>query len=630
MHADPGGPSDPAFVPFEAEGVEQSIPARFDAQATRHPDRRALAGVDRRLTYRELDRLTNRLARAIVARLGEGEEPVALLLPQGVLVVVAILAALKAGKIYVVLDPELPDARMAELLGDSQARLIVTAGSHLERARGLAREGQHVLDGDALDAAGSDAPLALSISADRGALILYTSGSTGRPKGVLHDHRNVLVETRTFTNAVRISPRDRLALAHSCAFSASVRSLFPALLNGATLFVYDLVTQGLPALARGLRADGITIWHTLATTFRRTCDALPPGATIPKLRVLRLGGEPINQDDVARYQKYCPPDCVLLHAMGPTETFVMRMSVVPRDWRGAGNVPLGQAIPDKEVLLLDEAGAEVAPGQIGEIAVRSNYLAVGYWRRPDLTQQAFRRDPRGGSERIYLTGDMGMMRPEGCLVHMGRKDFQVKIRGHRVEVGEVEVALLGLPSIKGAIVHARPGADGEARLVAYVILAPGAAPIVSQLRRALSQALPDYMVPSAFVFLETFPLLPTGKVDRRALPEPDTSRPHLDAPEVAPRTPIETQLAGLWADVLGVERVGIHDPFLDLGGNSLLAMRLLAGVVETFGAELSVQTLLNTPTVASMAEAIVQRLVEQAEPATIAQLLAELGQVRRE
>ncbi len=159
MHADPDGPSDPAFVPFEAEAVEQSIPVRFDAQATRHPDRLALAGVDRRLTYRELDRLTNRLARAIVALLGEGEEPVALLLPQGVFVVVAIFAALKAGKIYVVLDPELPDARMAELLGDSQARLIVTAGSDLERARGLAREGQHVLDGDALDAAGVPTPL---------------------------------------------------------------------------------------------------------------------------------------------------------------------------------------------------------------------------------------------------------------------------------------------------------------------------------------------------------------------------------------------------------------------------------------------------------------------------------------
>ena len=629
MTSEPGRPAAEAFVTFEAADVEGSIPARFAAQVARHADRLALAGVDGRFTYAELDRATDGIARDVLARLGDGEEPVALLMPQGVLVVVAIVAALKAGKIYVVLDPDLPDARLADLLEDSQAGLIVTAGPHLAQARRLARDGQHVLDCEAV-AAGSAPrePVRLPLTPDRGALILYTSGSTGRPKGVLHNHRNLLTETRTFTNAARIGPADRLALAHSCGFAASVRSLYPALLNGAALFVYDAVTQGMPALARGLGADGITIWHTLATTFRRVCDALPPGGVLPALRLLRLGGEPINQEDVARYRRHCPAECVLLHAMGPTETLVMRVFFVPRDWRGAGNVPVGHAVPDKEVLLLDEAGREVGPGEIGEIAVRSRYLAVGYWRRPELTREAFQTDPGGGPERVYFTGDLGMMAPDGCLVHMGRKDFQVKIRGHRVEVGETEVALLGIASIKDAIVHARAGEGGEVRLVAYLIAAPRATPTVSEIRRTLAAALPEYMVPSAFVFLEAFPLLHNGKVDRRALPAPGPGRPALDAPDTPPRTPVEARLATLWAEVHGLEHVGIHDLFLDLGGNSLLAIHLLARVVETFRAELSIPALLAAPTVTRMAEAIVLRLAEQADPATLSRLLGEIDTLR--
>ena len=610
------------FAEFPAADVESSIPARFAAIVARHGARLALAGGGHRFTYAELARRTGVLADALLARLDDREEAVALLLPQGVHVVIAVLAALTAGKIYVVLDPDVPDARLADILDDSQARFVVSTGPFLAQARRLAGEDRAVLDMEAV-ADGAPAPRRPALGPDRGALILYTSGSTGRPKGVLHDHRNILAETRTFANTARIGPGDRFALAHSCSFAASVRSLYPALLDGATLFVYDPITNGIASLARGLVDDGITIWHTLATTFRRACDLLPPDAVLPTLRLLRLGGEPINQDDVARYRTRCPAGCMLLHAMGPTETLVMRMYAVPRDWQGAGNVPIGHAVADKEVLLLDDSGHEVPPGEIGEIAVRSRYLAVGYWRRPDLTAQAFQPDPRGGPARIYRTGDLGVMLPGDVLVHRGRKDFQVKIRGHRVEVAEVEVALQGHPAVKSAVVHARPGEDGEARLVAYLVAMPGEPPTVSELRRTVARGLPEYMVPSAFVFLDTFPLLHNGKVNRRALPAPGGERPALDAPYVAPRTPIEARLAELWGDVLGLEQVGVHDPFLDLGGNSLAATALLARVGETLGVELPVAALLAAPTIAAMAEAIVRDLVERADSATLARLLAD-------
>jgi len=336
--------------------------------------------------------------------------------------------------------------------------------------------------------------------------------------------------------------------------------VYSALLNGAALFPYDLAVKGFTPLAEWMRTNRITIFHTVATTFRCFLDTVAADATFPALRILRLGGEPINSEDVKRFQRHFSPHCVLVHAIGPTETFDIRRHFISQEWRSSDSkVPVGYAVPDKEVLLLDETGREVGTDQIGEIAVRSKYLALGYWRRPDLTAAAFIPDHRGGNQRLYLTGDLGVMRPDGCLIHMGRKDFQVKIRGYRIEVTEIEVALVGLDSIKAAVVHVQADDAGAQRVVAYVVPAAGRAPTVSELRRALAQTLPDYMVPSAFVFLDTLPLLPSGKVDRRSLPEPNQARPALNAPYVAPRTPTESDLARIWAEVLELEQVGVHD-----------------------------------------------------------------------
>jgi acyl-coenzyme A synthetase/AMP-(fatty) acid ligase/acyl carrier protein len=372
------------------------------------------------------------------------------------------------------------------------------------------------------------------------------------------------------------------------------------------VFPYDLATEGFAPLAEWMRTHQITVIHTLATTFRRFCDTISVDATFPALRILRLGGEAINTEDVKRFRRHFSPHCVLVHAMGPTETFTIRRHFITQEWHSSDSkVPVGYAVPDKEVLLLDETGREVGAGQVGEIAVRSKYLALGYWRRPDLTEVAFIPDPRGGDERLYLTGDLGMMRPDGCLIHVGRKDFLVKIRGYRVEVSEIEVALLRLDSVKAAVVHTHLDDAGEQRLIACIVPAPGVAPTVSELRRALAQTLPDYMIPSAFVFLEAFPLLPNGKIDRRALPAPNRARPALNAPYVAPRTPTESELARIWAEVLELEQVGVRDHFLELGGDSLLATRILWRVIQTFRVELSMEAVLAAPTVAQMAELIV-------------------------
>ncbi|HKO23004.1 MAG TPA: non-ribosomal peptide synthetase, partial [Candidatus Eisenbacteria bacterium] len=439
------------------------------------------------------------------------------------------------------------------------------------------------------------------------ALLLYTSGSSGNPKGVLHNHRNVLVETRNYTQDARIVPEDRLSVWHSFSFANSIRNLFGALMNGAAVHPYDLPERGLMPLPEWVRANGITMIHTLATTFRAFADILPAGATFPSVRVLRLGGEAINTEDVARFRRHFPPPCVLMHVMGPTETFSIRRQFIDHEWRGEpGKVPVGYPVADKEVRLLDGDGRRVGPDEPGEIVVRSRYLAVGYWRQPEMTRAAFLPDPEGGDARLYFTGDLGVMRADGCLTHLGRKDFQVKIRGTRIETAEIEVALSQFDSIKASVVHAHPDPHGEPRLVAYIIAAPGHVPTFQEIRRGLGETLPDVMVPSRFVFLEEFPLLPNGKVDRGALPAPSGQRPPASGSHVAPRHLLEAQIADIWRDLLGVPEVGVHDDFFELGGDSLLAVRLIQRLEAEVGHELplTLAMLFSAPTVAGLTEAM--------------------------
>jgi amino acid adenylation domain-containing protein len=585
-----------------------SLVSMFEEHAARHPERIAVISGDTRRTYGELNQAANRIAHLVLARLQGGGTTVALLFQPGAPIVVAILGVLKAGKIYVALDPSYPEARIAYMLEDCEARLLLTDSKHVAAAHRVAQGGQAVLNCDDIDAGTAAANPNCDVRGHTAAVLLYTSGSTGNPKGVLHNHRNVLVEVRNYTGDVGIGPDDRLAVWHSFSFANPVRNLYGALTNGAAVFPYDLPGQGLMPLREWIWRHGITMIHTLATTFRAFVDTLPADTTFPSMRVLRLGGEAINSDDVKKFKSHFPPPCVLMHVMGPTETFSIRRHLIGHDWNGDdGKIPVGYPVPDKEVLLFDENGHRVGPGETGEIAVRSKYLAVGYWRRRQLTEAAFLPDRDGGEERIYFTGDLGVMCPDGCLTHLGRKDFQVKIRGHRVETGEIEAALSKLESVKAAVVHATADDDGQQRLVAYVVTAPGKTATINELRGELARTLPEFMMPANFVFLEDFPLLANGKIDRRALPVPVLDRPVLPVPYAAPRDRTESTLTKIWMEVLQLERIGVNDRFLDLGGDSLRATQILNRTVKSFGIQLSVRDLFRTETIAQMAELVARR-----------------------
>jgi amino acid adenylation domain-containing protein len=634
--ADSAGGESIAFEEFRRADIEQSVPDRFEQQVRRFPDRLAVKSPTRALSYAALNTAANRLAHAIVERRGVGQEPVALLVEKDAALIVAMLGALKAGKIYVPLDPSLPPARFRQILSETRAGLVITTPRALSSSRELGCEDVPRLNLEELDPGLPGEDLDLRLSPEAYLRISYTSGSTGQPKGVVVTHGDMLHRTRHVTNTFRICADDRLAL-----LGTWTTDILGVILNGAALFPVNLQQEGTARLAGWLEGEEITLYSSVPTAFRLFAGALAGNERFPRLRLIRLEGEPVQTRDVELFRQHFSPGCVLVNSFGITEAGPITSHVVGRDTRITENlVPVGFAGEDKEVLILDGDGQEAAPGEIGEIAVRSRYLAVGYWQQPELTRQKFLPNapeppdvPTFATDdspvrphalppvRTYLTGDLGRLLPDGCLLYLGRKDSQVKIHGFRIELEEVEMALLDLDVFREVSVVARES-DGAQRLVAYLVSASQPAPTVSALRRALAERVPDYMIPSAFVMLAELPRTVTGKLDRKALPPPGRERPALESPFEAPRTPLEEGLARLWANVLGLDQVGIHDPLWELGADSLRATQILSRVAALFDVQIPLQTLFEAPTVAELALRVLQSQIEELCPDEISGLFA--------
>ena len=395
------------------------------------------------------------------------------------------------------------------------------------------------------------------------AFIMYTSGSTGEPKGVTQNHRNILHKVFTHTQDYRICADDRLSLLYSHSFGASVRCIFGALLNGAALLIYDVKRQGFTQVAKRIVDDRLTLYFSVPTLFRELAVALASLKEPSSLRLIYLASETVGKQDIDLYKRCFAPGCILVHELATSETGSIRQYFINKTTEIIGDlVPVGYHVRDREVLLLDEHKTLTGWNRVGEIAVRGRFLSPGYWRKPDLTKAKFLPDPDDPEARIYLTGDLGLMRPDGCLEYHGRKDFQVKVRGHNVGVGEIEAMLREVGGVKDAVVVSRQNGAGETYLVAYVVPNGQTFPTGVALRRALADRLPSPMIPSAFVILDALPMTPNGKIDRLRLPEPGNLRPMLDNPYTAPRTPMERDLAAIWAEVLALDRVGVEDNFL--------------------------------------------------------------------
>ncbi|MGH7846681.1 MAG: AMP-binding protein [Candidatus Binatia bacterium] len=613
------------FIDFSQEEAEQSIPRRFEKMVRKYPERIAVKTKPRRFTYAELNRAANRVAHAILAQRGVVQEPIALLFPKGAPLAAAILGVLKAGKIFVLLDPALPHARLSYILRDAQPSLIVTNHEYLVMAKALSEQTSW-LNIDTLKTSLSAENPGMALAPDALAYILYTSGSTGRPKGIVENHRNVMHYIMTETNDLHICAEDRLTF-----FASQGRDIFRAVLNGAAVYPIDIKQEGSAGLARWLIEEEITIYNSVTSAFRHFVSTLAGTEQFPQLRLIKLMGETVYRRDVELYQKHFSERCIFVNWYGPNETGLLSYYLVDKATKIKSSVvPVGYAVRDKLIRVLGEDGQEVGCEQVGEITVQSRYVSPGYWRRDDLTRTAFPLSASGDVECCYRTGDLGTVQPDGCLTHLGRKDFQVKIRGNRVEIAEVEMALMNLDAVREAAIVAREDVPGHKRLVAYIVPASAPAPIPSTLRVALAAKLPDYMIPSTFVLLDSLPLMGIGKVDRGALPAPNGSRPELEQAFVAPRGGVEETVAEIWRSILGLEKIGINDNFFDLGGHSLLAMQVLSRLHEVFDIEPPLHVLFENPTVAELAAAITLVHATKTAGPNVTEILADIESISDE
>jgi amino acid adenylation domain-containing protein len=549
----------------EADREPGTVHGGFEAWAVRAPDAPALISEDGTVSYAELDARANRLARHLIG-LGVGpESKVAIVMRHSPERVVALLAVLKAGGAYVSLDPADPEERRAALLADCGARVVLP---EIE-ASGWEGRGEGEWDQ----------------SADQLAYVIYTSGSTGRPKGVEVPHRGLLALVRWHRRVYGVTPADRASQMAGEGFDASVWELWPYLLSGAAVvFPPDGVRANPAAVVPWLAGAGITLAFLPTPVAELALDE--PWPDHHHLRALLVGGDRLRRRPGPAHRFR------LVNHYGPTESSVVATwGVVPSE--GVGAPSIGRPVDGTRACVLDGAGRPVPAGVAGDLCLGGESLARGYLGRPDLTAERFVPDPTGDGERLYRTGDLVRHRADGEIEFLGRIDFQVKIRGVRVEPGEIEALLAAHPGVREAVVVVRER-GGEARLVAYV--APGG----EGLRAWLESRLPAAMVPSAFVSLDALPLTPNGKVDLRALPEPEWDQ-EATSGFTAPRTPTEELLAAVWAAVLGRSPIGIHDGFFDLGGHSLRATQVVSRVRRVLGVELPLRAVFEAPTVAGLA-----------------------------
>ncbi|HEX7242740.1 MAG TPA: non-ribosomal peptide synthetase [Longimicrobiaceae bacterium] len=563
----------------------------FEAQAARTPAATALVHGTETLTYGELDLRADRLARHLRRRGAGPEVRVGICLPRSAELVVGLLGILKSGAAYLPLDPAYPRERIEHTLRDAGATLVVSRRDLLPLLQGRG-EGAVLVDAHAeLVAAEPGERPGSGVGPRNLAYVIYTSGSTGTPKGVQVEHGSAAALLRWGREVFPAEECAGVLCSSSVCFDMSVFEVFHTLAVGGTLVLADSALE-LPRLPA---RDRVTLLSTVPSA---AAELLRQGGIPASVRVVNLGGE-VLKGSLARGLYALPGVQKVYNLYGPTEdTTYSTLSLVER---GAGREPaIGRPVTGTRLHLLDEGLEPVPGGSAGEVYLSGEGLARGYLDRPEATAERFLPCPFPGEPgaRMYRVGDLGRLLPDGELEYLGRTDHQVKVRGFRVEPGEVARVLERHPGVREAVVVAREGGAGETLLAAFLVPA-GEAPAPAELRAWLRERLPEHMVPAAFVGLDALPLTPNGKVDRAALPAADLVA---SAPHVAPRTPTEERMAAIWSEVLELPGVGVRDDFFELGGHSLRAAQVVARVRTVFGVELPVRAPFDAPTVAALAE----------------------------
>jgi len=592
-------PATPRSLPFPESEIEGDIVARFARVVANVPGTVALKAGDATWTYAELDELANRVAGIVQRESPDRAQPVALLFEQGIGGIASIMGVLKAGRAYCALDPAHPAARHRAALADLGATLLLCGRPQSGLAREIAHSGPRcvTVEPGHLDVVAHAPDIARS--ANDIAAIYYTSGTTGAPKGVLLSHRHLLHRAWLSSRLLEVAPGIPMSQTTQLGFANSATDIFVSLLSGATLCPFDARRNSLRQLADWLKRDRIAILRIPVALLHRFLDSLDASERFPHVRFLHPAGR-VDWSGMDRYRLHFGPDSRLVRQLAATETSLLTTMMVQRETpRSGATMPVGYPVPGKEIWLEGENGARVPSGAVGEIVVRSRYLYSGIWRHPET----FLPD---GEPRVHHTGDLGRWLADGSLEFVGRADSRVKIRGHTIDLDQVEAALGDTRLVTDAAVVVKDDPTRESSLVAYVVPAnreatPGA------IRAHLTGHVPGYMIPSRIMMLNALPLTPNGKVDRAALHEIGRGSADRATPIVTPRTPVEARVCAIWADVLGIEPIGVDDDFLEIGGDSLTAGRIASSLLDEFKIDLTPRDLLNGATVAQLAELIALR-----------------------
>ncbi len=590
--------------------ADKCIHQLIENRVERTPDAIAIEDGSRRISYEELNRRANQFARFLRKKNVRAEVPVAICLKRSADLLVSLLGVLKAGGVCVPLDPDYPSERLAHILGDCKPPVVVTEAALLPVIGAASAEIIDIRSLPKLVENESGANFRTEITTQNLAYLIYTSGSTGKPRGVQLTHQGLVNHGVASVDLYGLKASERMLQFASISFDIAIEEIIPTWFAGGCVIPRgDDVTLTSSAFLRWIAEHKITAldlptayWHELTHELAESAQTLPES-----LRLLIVGGEKASSSAYAAWLKAGGARVRWFNTYGPTEASVIASSYEPDPQKPfPENLPIGRAIANVRLYVLDESSQPVSPGTAGELHIGGAGVARGYLNQPELSAAKFVKDPFSSDPgaRLYKTGDMVRRLPDGNLEFVGRIDFQVKIRGFRVELGEIESVLEKHPAVAQAIVIARE-TRGTKALAAYVI--PTAAGTnAAELRDYVKKQLPEYMTPADFLFLETLPLTPNGKVDRRALPEPGSAQSCSTADSPAPRDEFESRMARLWAQVLGREVVGIRDNFFDLGGHSLLALRLASRIEKEFGKKLTLTAFLQAPTIEQMARLIQQ------------------------
>lgn len=588
--------------PIAVQDAHQTIHARFEDMARQYPKKEAIKFRDQSLTYSQLNHQADQIANSILSLIGTEPAHIAIYIEHGIKQPLAILATLKAGKTYIALDTSFPAERNLHMLNDGRCRLIITNNMNLSQIKSLAAD-LPLLNVDEDHGHNTQAVKRPDVSPDLPAFITYTSGSTGKPKGVIHSHSNMLNFIMRMYSIGCTLPEDRWAYYYSISFSAHGMPIYGALLNGASLCIFDLKKDNFTDFGKWLRQEKISISLMIPSILRQFTATLGSGRRFPKLKRLLLGGETLYRSDVEKIREHLKYDALIYNIYASSEAYLARAYKIEHDTVIKGNiVPIGYAVPGMEISILDKNGQRVDTFKTGEICISSKYLAAAYWQQDELTARDFIINDDG--TRLFHSSDLGYKLSDGCLVHVGRSDSMIKLRGYRIDLGEIENALMDLKQVKEIAVIVKENPFGTKHLIAYYVERDNAELDPLYLKLAILRNLPDYMVPSHFIKLDNLPKNDIGKVDYKSFPEPDWESLNKKKDVEPPSNGVEEELKEIFERILEVSPIGVTENIMEVGADSLRLFVAFDEVEKLYGKKLNIDSIIDAPYIRNIARKI--------------------------